>query len=333
MARPRKEGMEYFPHDTDAVNDEKIDSMRALFGNNGYAFYFILCERIYRTNNAELDISKPVLLTPLIKKLLVTPEEFNEMLEAACELGLFDGQEYEQRGVLTSNGIKKRFIEVDKMRDRWRNRKGKQAENTEENGANKTVFPVENLADNSEEYPWENPEVTGESKVKQSKAKESKVKDINNTTVTADGPNIFVHYEQNFGMLSAIVRDTLIDLEKTYGETWVKKAMGEAIVHNVRKISYFEKILRDWKVTGHPEPWTIEKETQPQRRQYPTSGQARNNQGVERLNNGRPKLQIISKEVDDDPLSPEQIEELRAMARRMDERNGIIPKSGKGEPA
>jgi hypothetical protein len=47
MARPKKEGMDYFPHDTDAVNDEKIEALRLLYGNDGYAFYFILLERIY----------------------------------------------------------------------------------------------------------------------------------------------------------------------------------------------------------------------------------------------------------------------------------------------
>lgn len=38
MARPRKEGLGYFPHDTDAVNDEKIEALRALYGNDGYAY-------------------------------------------------------------------------------------------------------------------------------------------------------------------------------------------------------------------------------------------------------------------------------------------------------
>lgn len=38
MARPRKEGMDYFPHDTDAVNDTKIESLRMLYGNDGHYF-------------------------------------------------------------------------------------------------------------------------------------------------------------------------------------------------------------------------------------------------------------------------------------------------------
>ncbi|ULL14340.1 DUF4373 domain-containing protein [Paenibacillus sp. H1-7] len=157
MARPRKEGMEYFPHDTDASGDEKIDAMRALFGNNGYAFYFILCERIYRTSVAELDVSKPVLLLPLIKKLLVSKEQFEEMLVAAFELNLFSRSDYEQRGVITSSGIKKRFDDVNQMRNRWRKSK--------EKAPQQEVFHEENDAEKHEE----NAEETRESKVKESK--------------------------------------------------------------------------------------------------------------------------------------------------------------------
>lgn len=57
MARPLKLGLDYFPHDTDSVNDEKIEALRMLFGNDGYAFYFILLERIYRTPTFELNVS------------------------------------------------------------------------------------------------------------------------------------------------------------------------------------------------------------------------------------------------------------------------------------
>lgn len=49
MARPIKEGLDYFPHDTDAsTQDDKIETLEASYGNDGYATYFKLLERIYR---------------------------------------------------------------------------------------------------------------------------------------------------------------------------------------------------------------------------------------------------------------------------------------------
>lgn len=134
MARPHKEGLDYFPHDTDAISDEKLEAMRALHGNDGYAFYFILLERIYRTPNGELDISNITKRAAIISKVGVSPEKFNIMLKDAIELELFDKSIYEQKQHITSNGIKKRVEEVKKLREKWRRKKGASSgENAEGN--------------------------------------------------------------------------------------------------------------------------------------------------------------------------------------------------------
>ena len=120
MARPHKDGMDYFPHDTDAINDEKIEVLRALYGNDGYAFYFILLEKIYRTKDFELNISAAETRQILSRKLSVTEQQFAEMLNTALKWGCFDADVYEARQVLTSNGIKKRTIVVTEKRDKMR---------------------------------------------------------------------------------------------------------------------------------------------------------------------------------------------------------------------
>lgn len=117
MARPQKEGLDYFSHDTDAVNDEKIEALRALYGNDGYAFFFILLERIYRSPNAELDVSDAETLQILARKVSVTEEKFQEMLKTAIKRGCFNKEAFEKRGVLTSNGIRKRASVVIEKRE------------------------------------------------------------------------------------------------------------------------------------------------------------------------------------------------------------------------
>jgi hypothetical protein len=165
MARPRKEGMDYFPHDTDAVSDEKIEALRLLYGNDGYAFYFILLERIYRTSNFELDISDAETIQILARKVAVTEEKFNQMLETALKRGLFDKTAYHERGVLTSEGIKKRAnVVVEKrlkMREKYQNEK---------------------LSTNSETSIISDAEITEETTEEstQSKEKKSKQKKNNN---------------------------------------------------------------------------------------------------------------------------------------------------------
>ncbi|RJX27167.1 MAG: DUF4373 domain-containing protein [Dethiobacter sp.] len=157
MARPIKEGMDYFPHDTDAANDEKIEALRALYGNDGYAFYFILLERIYRTSSFELDICDAETMQILANKVAVTPELFDKMLQTALKVGCFDRQAYGKKNVLTSNGIKKRAEYVKakrkKMRDKY---------HTDKTGVSG--------AETGEETGAETPQ----SKVKESKEKESK---------------------------------------------------------------------------------------------------------------------------------------------------------------
>lgn len=144
MARPKKEGMDYFPHDTDAVNDEKIESLRLLYGNDGYAFYFILLERIYRTKQFELDVSDAETIQILAKKVSVSEDKFLKMLETSLKRDCFDRQAYEERKVLTSEGIKKRAsVVVDKrvkMRDKYQQTKEdvSDAETTQETGVEST---------------------------------------------------------------------------------------------------------------------------------------------------------------------------------------------------
>ena len=120
MARPQKEGLDYFPHDTDAVNDEKLEALRALHGNDGYAFYFILLERIYRSPNMEIDVSDAETLQILARKISVTTEKFAEMMKTALKWHCFDPEKYRNHHILTSNGIKKRALPVVEKREKMR---------------------------------------------------------------------------------------------------------------------------------------------------------------------------------------------------------------------
>lgn len=125
MARPQKEGMDYFPHDTDASNDEKIEALRSLYGNDGYAFYFIMLERIYRTTSFELDVSdaetREETFQILSRKIAVTKDVFIQILNTAVRWGCFDREWYEEKGIISSEGIKKRASVVIERRESMRN--------------------------------------------------------------------------------------------------------------------------------------------------------------------------------------------------------------------
>jgi hypothetical protein len=120
VARPIKDGMDYFPHDTDASSDEKIEALLMLYGTKGYTFYFILLERIYRTQDFELDISDEETVQILSRKMTISTEEFYQILTSAIKHKCFDKEMYENKRILTSNGIKKRAFVVVEKRERMR---------------------------------------------------------------------------------------------------------------------------------------------------------------------------------------------------------------------
>jgi hypothetical protein len=116
--------MDYFPHDVDASQDEKIEAMRSVYGNDGYAFYFITLERIYRSDTGELDLNNDVIFVSLAKKIMVTQNKLRKMIQTSVEIGLFSSENYEKLKILTSDGIKKRLSVINGLRDKWRENKG-----------------------------------------------------------------------------------------------------------------------------------------------------------------------------------------------------------------
>lgn len=155
MARPLKQGLDYFPHDVDASSDEKIEALRSVHGNDGYAFYFILLERIYRSENFEIRVSdaetREETFQILAKKVGVSLEKFKLMLETAFRWGCFDKQIFDERGAITSRGILYRAQTVVEKREKQREQ-----------------YQKKQIVSDAE-TPQETREETPQSKVKESK--------------------------------------------------------------------------------------------------------------------------------------------------------------------
>jgi len=63
-------------------------------------------------------------------------------------------------------------------------------------------------------------------------------------------PNVFRVYQNNIGMLTPLVRDSLAEAETTYSAGWVIAAIQEAVDSNARSWKYCEAILQRWKRDG-----------------------------------------------------------------------------------
>jgi DNA replication protein len=68
-------------------------------------------------------------------------------------------------------------------------------------------------------------------------------------------PNIFVLYEQNFGLMTAMIADQLRDLEKSYPPDWIVEAMEISLLNNKRHLNYIRAVLRRWETEGKDESY------------------------------------------------------------------------------
>lgn len=124
MARPKKEGLDYFPHDTYAQSSDKIEPLVMLHGAAGYALYFMLLEFIYREPNFTLDISdaetREETRNLFCMKLKINVEEYEKIFKWLLKKGCFDKKLFYDEGKLTSAGIQKRASVVVEKRLKMR---------------------------------------------------------------------------------------------------------------------------------------------------------------------------------------------------------------------
>jgi hypothetical protein len=115
MARPRKQGIDYFPLDVDFFSDEKVVCVSGEFGLKGeIALVKLLCA-VYRNGYYVVwdDRMKATLLHQLPG---VGADMLQQLVLRLVRWEIFDAALFESDSVLTSVGIQKRFFEVARKR-------------------------------------------------------------------------------------------------------------------------------------------------------------------------------------------------------------------------
>lgn len=170
MARPVTEGLEYFPMDVDFFDDPKILIVEEQFGfKGGYIASRLLCW-IYR-NGYYLSWNEDMALV-FAKRVgnNITHALVNDVVNALVERGFFDKAIFLRSSILTSSGIQNRWQEIITRAKR------KASIRPEYNLINSNIEAVntELTAPNKEETQAKR-EVSTQSKVKESKVKESTI--------------------------------------------------------------------------------------------------------------------------------------------------------------
>lgn len=113
MARPLKKGFDYFPHDTDMSEDEKLQKVEFKFGLEGYAIYNKILERSFKTSG-DFSLSDDDGYKMYAEKWRIEVERLKEIIMFFRDLKLFPEENF------VSNGIKKRMRKIKQERDRKR---------------------------------------------------------------------------------------------------------------------------------------------------------------------------------------------------------------------
>ncbi len=107
LARPRKDGLDYFPLDADFFEDEKIKILKARYGADGIIIYIYLLCRIYKHGYyMKVNEDFEYLISDDLK---MSPDKVKQVLTFLLSRSLFDNTLFQSDAVLTSAGIQKRW--------------------------------------------------------------------------------------------------------------------------------------------------------------------------------------------------------------------------------
>jgi len=110
MARPKKEGLEYFPVNVDF--DEKIEAIELMHHNDGLVWVLRFWQKAYKTMTGLVDFNG-LFAELFANKCRITIEKHQEILKTALSIDFCHEVE---TSIYTSNGIQKRISSVSKDR-------------------------------------------------------------------------------------------------------------------------------------------------------------------------------------------------------------------------
>lgn len=236
MARPKKEGLDYFP--LDVYLDDKFKFIEIKYKLEGFAIVIKLLQKIYANSYFTSWGEDEELL--FADEVRVDLSILKNVTDECLKREIFNEHLYEKYKILTSSGIQKRFLEATKKRTSIAIKK------------EYDLISEEKTAVKGEETPVNSTEST-QSKVKESKVKKSKVKESSDTYSKAI--DLCKYYSELLpGQDITAHLATLKIFIDIYGYDWTKEALQKTVSNKKKFIKgYIEKILQDWKANGKEE--------------------------------------------------------------------------------
>ena len=246
MARPQKEGLDYFPVDTDMCSDDKIYMLEVECDLEGVALFLKLLMKIYDNSYYIKWRDKDAKI--FAHKNSVGVNVVNNFIQVCLDNELFDADIYNELGILTSRAIQERYFKAVARRKEVKYRP--ELILVDVNDYNNLVNVNNNSTEqNSQE---DNGDDSTQSKVKESKGEESKADDDDDEDQETSSKSEFAEIQKyHFEALSSTMTGTQSDIIETYLSDGmevgaIKQAYKRAGMVNANNFLYVQKILNDW---------------------------------------------------------------------------------------
>lgn len=241
MARPAKEGLDYFPLDVDIDQDDKIALIEAQHGVTGFAVVIKLLMKIYKNSYFYEWAEKEQLL--FSKRVNVDINKVNAIINDCVKWGFFNKELFETYEILTSKGIQRRYLEAVGRRNKVIIEKKYLLLDSEIVNVYKNLVIVDDnpLSNVVNDY------INTQSKVKESKVKKSSSTETKITTTTTIIDPI-VLFEKTLCRLSPFQTQQLIEWEKDFNgdKEIINEAIRIADDKNKRYFGFVEYLLKEW---------------------------------------------------------------------------------------
>lgn len=228
LARPKKDGLEYFPLDVSAGIDDEIELLEAAHKLEGFAIFIKLLQSIYR-NGYYINWTKK---EQLIFTKRVNAEEtlVNDVITSCLEWGLFDKNMYENQNILTSHGIQQRFLFAIGRR------------------SSVEIFKEYLLLSKTEVSVTKNLVIVSKTLINYDNNSQSKVKESSSREEDAAADNIkriATMLENTLGKMPSMYEIELLSSYLNDGMEieLIEKALAETIENGVRNLKYTKSIL------------------------------------------------------------------------------------------
>ena len=129
----------WFPHDTTAFNDMKIESMTSVYGSEGYGFYWIIIETLSMEEGYKLSMQKKSVFGVLSRRTQSTPEQIKEFVDDCInDFELFDSDGEYFWSESLQRRLKKRDDKSQKARELVNRRWNKEKKSADVSAKNKS---------------------------------------------------------------------------------------------------------------------------------------------------------------------------------------------------